>query len=85
MAEESDAATARDAAFALFERQSQAAAEERAALAIPTDARQRRILGAAVILAVSAGPAYKVWRGRSAPLVEQPRAKKLRQASTMTA
>jgi hypothetical protein len=81
----SDAATARDAAFALFERQSQAAAEERSALAIPTDARQRRILGAAVILAVSAGPAYKWWRRRSAPLVEQPRTKKLRQASPLPA
>jgi hypothetical protein len=80
---ESDAATARDAAFALFERQSQAAAEERATLAIPTDARQRRMLGAAVVLAVSAGPAYKWWRRRTAPLIEQPRLRKFRQASPL--
>jgi hypothetical protein len=85
MAQESDAATARDAAFALFERQSQAAAEQQAALAIPTDARQRRILGAAVVLAVSAGPAYKCWRRRTAPLVEQPRLKKPRLASPLPA
>jgi hypothetical protein len=79
-----EASAARDAAFALFERQTEAAAEEKAALAATAGSRQRRILGTALVLAVSAGPAYKLWR-RNVPLAEQPQRKKPLLASPLPA